>query len=153
MTGPASTVPGPQGERGFNGTQGIQGPRGFNGTDGVNGTQGIQGPAGLNQINSTNIYLKLGNQINSNPGTFPSERVISRATCDSGDIVIEGGSEIVPLSDTSVPPFLIIDGPTPTPSNPGITEEDQEYLVMAYGGGARIQAYAYCFDNPPAHIP
>ena len=34
MTGPASTVPGPQGERGFNGT------------DGVNGTQDIQGPPG-----------------------------------------------------------------------------------------------------------
>jgi hypothetical protein len=142
-TGPASTVPGPQG---------IQGLRGFNGTngvDGTNGTIGPQGPAGLNQINSTNIYLKLGNQINSNLGTTPSEKVISNATCDSGDIVIEGGYEMLPFSDNSVPPFLIINGPTPTPSNPTLTEEDQGYLIMAYGGGARIQAYAFCFDNPP----
>ena len=100
---------GPAGEEGMDGEPG---PRGFNGTDGVNGTQGPQGPAGLNEINSTNIYLKLGNPVISSLGSTESQSVLSRATCDSGDIVIEGGYEIIPINEGSVPPFLIINGPT-----------------------------------------
>jgi len=142
-TGPASTIAGPQGERG---ERGLTGATGMTGSAGMTGSQG---PAGLSQINSTNIYLKLGTIVTTNLGDFPEERVISNVTCDTGDIVIEGGYEMSPLSDRSVPPFIIINGPTPTPSNPLITAEDHQYLVMAYGGGARIQAYAFCFDNPP----
>jgi hypothetical protein len=143
-------VPGPQGERGLTGLTGPTGPAStVPGPQGPMGFNGTQGPAGPNQINSTNLYLKVGNLVTSNLGSTVNERVISRATCDSGDIVIEGGYEISPLGAGSVPPFIIINGPTPTPSNPNITEEDQEYLVMGYGGGVTIQAYAFCFDNPP----
>jgi hypothetical protein len=142
--------PGPQGERGLTGATGLTGRAGADSTvAGPTGMTGLQGPAGPNQINSTNLYLKVGNLVTSNLGSTVNERVISRATCDSGDIVIEGGYEISPLGAGSVPPFIIINGPTPTPSNPNITEEDQEYLVMGYGGGVTIQAYAFCFDNPP----
>jgi hypothetical protein len=142
--------PGPQGERGLTGATGLTGRAGADSTvPGPTGMTGLQGPAGPNQINSTNLYLKVGNLVTSNLGSTANDRVISRATCDSGDIVIEGGYEISPLGAGSVPPFIIINGPTPTPSNPNITEEDQEYLVMGYGGGVTIQAYAFCFDNPP----
>ena len=155
-TGPASTIPGPNGPSGTIGATGPQGERGLTGATGMTGpagsastVSGPQGPAGLNQINSTNIYLRLGSIETSTSSSTAGERVISQATCDTRDIVIDGGYENVPLSDRSSPAFIMINGPTPTPANPNLTEENQAYQVMGYGGGARIQAFAYCFDNPP----
>ena len=74
---------------------------------------------------------------------------LSLVRCETGYNVIEGGYENTPLNTGSVPPFIKIHRPILTPSNPNIKEDDQEYLVMAYGGGVRIQAYEYCFENPP----
>ena len=74
--GPASTVPGPQGERGIEGPpgpastvpgpQGEQGLRGFNGTNGVNGTNGATGPQGPpGNSNPIGVYVAFpsGNDI------------------------------------------------------------------------------------------
>ncbi len=169
-TGPASTVPGPQGppgingingvngtqgpmgfngtqgaqgERGFNGTQGIQGPRGFNGTDGVNGTQG---PAGPSVINSANLYRAFGNQIVLD---FIHDVVIgtSIAQCNTGDVVIEGGYNIVFGS-----PRILAEGPLPfTGTNiPDYTgPNDSAYFTTMQGDDGSFVAYAYCFDNSP----
>jgi hypothetical protein len=75
MTGPASTVPGPQGERGFNGTNGIN---------------GTQGPPGITQlINGTNVYTLSGSS-----GCFNVSGIFvtfATLTCDSGDLAISGG--------------------------------------------------------------
>ena len=152
MTGPASTVPGPQGLRGFNGTdgvngmQGIQGLRGFNGTDGVNGTQG---PAGPNQINSTNLYRVIGNTANIQPpaGTLAT----SIASCESGDVVIEGGYMVLVTSNNAAP-IVFADGPLPNAFGGG--PNDSGYYVQLISTGitnsfTTFIAYAYCFNNSP----
>ena len=96
MTGPASTVPGPQGERGFNGTQGIQGPRGFNGTDGVNGTNGVngtQGPQGIpgpNNISKTKVYTVFSGLTATFPPNNSTGFASAIANCNPGDTAISG---------------------------------------------------------------
>ena len=144
MTGPASTVPGPQGERGFNGTQGIQGPRGFNGTDGVNGTQG---PQGSNLINSSSLYRVLGNQLS----LIREEVGTSIARCNTGDVVVSGGYLIF----TNVAPIIQGAGPLPVQGNtPEFTgPNDSAYFTTiqasALTSSTSFYAYVYCFDNPP----
>ena len=94
-TGPARPVPGPQGERGFNGTNGIN---------------GAQGPAGVFQLNRTNLYVVLGNIATA---TFGGLIANSTAICDEGDVVIEGGYQL--LSVGSLAPAVVLDGPLPSP--------------------------------------
>ena len=113
MTGPASTVPGPQGERGFNGTNGIN---------------GAQGPAGVFQLNSTNLYVALGNiaTTSSTTGIIAN----STAICDEGDVVIEGGYQL--LSLTSLAPTVVSDGPLPSPVLGGTSPADSAYSVLLF---------------------
>ena len=76
MTGPASTVPGPQGLRGFN------------------GTDGEQGPPGITFINSTNTYTRSANSTNTQP--FPDVFITAaRPSCDSEDFAINGGFSVL----------------------------------------------------------
>jgi hypothetical protein len=139
-TGPASTVPGPQGERGFNGTNGI------------NGAQGPQGPAGFTEINDTNLYYVEGANITTN-GDIRSP-LGSAASCQLGDIVIEGGYEILNVNDDSSPPLQYLDGPIPSPGTSIISDpstflpRDQSYQVILGGGHVTFQAYAICLNNP-----
>jgi hypothetical protein len=130
-TGPASTVPGPQGERGFN------------------GTNGAQGPAGVFQLNSTNLYVALGNiaTTSSTTGIIAN----STAICDEGDVVIEGGYQLLSLS--SLAPTVVLDGPLPSPVLGGTSPADSAYSVLLFAFQAQqntsFRTYAYCFDNSP----
>ena len=136
-TGPASTVPGPQGERGFNG---------------INGAQGPQGPAGFTEINDTNLYYVEGGNMTTN-GDIRNP-FGSAASCQIGDIVIEGGYEILNVNDDSSPPLVYTDGPIPRPTTSIISDpstflpRDQTYQVTLGGGHVTFQPYAICLNNP-----
>ena len=136
-TGPASTVPGPQGERGFNG---------------INGAQGPQGPAGFTEINDTNLYYVEGDNMTTN-GDIRNP-FGSAASCQIGDIVIEGGYEILNVNDDSSPPLVYTDGPIPRPTTSIISDpstflpRDQTYQVTLGGGHVTFQPYAICLNNP-----
>jgi hypothetical protein len=119
MTGPASTVPGPQGERGFNGTNGIN---------------GMQGPAGPNQINSTNLYIRQGNSTTTGNALAT---ITSTAICDSGDIVLQGDYNINNFGGG--PFFNLISSTSPT---------FDSYSTTIRANGVTIQSTALCFNNP-----
>jgi hypothetical protein len=79
-----------------------QGPPGINGTTGATGAtdpqgpQRIQGLIGPNQIDPALLYQAT---TNTNISQFVT---ISNATCDPGDVVVEGGSVIADQHDTDV---------------------------------------------------
>jgi hypothetical protein len=135
---------GPQGPAGANGTDGdtgATGPQGLIGPPGEDGTNGTQGPSGITFINSTNSYQVFGEVANSNSALAVS----SAALCEEGDTVIVGGwtavianADPVILSDRPFNPFGNFNG---------------GYIVTMIGGGQQFFTTAYCFDNPPAHIP
>ena len=114
-----------------------QGPQGIPGPTGPQGIPGPQGPSGLSTINSTNLYLLVG-PIN---GTSTLAEISSSVTCDPGDVVYEGGHTINNFGNTTIVEFS---GPTNDPAT---------YLYAVAGDNILIRAHAYCFDNPPAHIP
>ena len=60
--------------QGPTGPQGHTGPQGPTGPQGLTGPQGPQGPSSVPQINSTNLYLTLGNIANNTE--------VSSATCN-----------------------------------------------------------------------
>ncbi len=130
-TGPA----GPQGISGPQGIQGIQGERGFNGTNGVNGTQGPPGP---NQIFNSSLYVASGEPAVSGP--TQTNIATSFAKCDVGDTVISGPFIAIPAGSEN----STVNGLQSLPSlgNDG-------WSLAASGRFLNVQAFAYCFDNPP----
>jgi hypothetical protein len=131
---------GPQGPQGIQGIQGIQGPPGLNGINGTNGVNGTQGPPGPTIINASNLYLVLGNF------TTPSIQLdSSSASCDPGDIVIDGGhtSDFQTVSPNDM---IVFEG-----SNLG--SPDSEFIISILNnspeGIGKYVAFAFCFDNPP----
>jgi hypothetical protein len=137
---------GTQGPPGPPGPQGPQGPPGANGTQGPQGIQGPPGPSGTSQINSTDLYLVEGNRTS----LFSSTPSIgsSTATCDVGDVVIEGGY-IFFNSNLNFPPMVIYDGPLPQPDETPTVPLDSAYQVNVFGNSTEYEAFAYCQDNPP----
>jgi hypothetical protein len=125
---------GTQGPPGPQGPQGVQGPPGINGTNGVNGTQG---PPGITFINNTNLYEVQGPTVNATSNINP---ITSIASCDDGDIVIEGGYRSLNQADSNV----LVDGPS---TGNGVF--DNGYVVSMLGGGKQFFAFAFCYDNPP----
>ena|SRR5918993_882110 len=125
---------GAQGPTGPQGPAGPQGPPGINGTNGVNGTQG---PPGITFINNTNLYEVQGPTVNATSNINP---ITSIASCDDGDIVIEGGYRSLNQADSNV----IVDGPS---TANGVF--DNAYVVSMLGGGKQFFAFAFCYDNPP----
>ena len=119
------------------GTQGPPGPAGPQGIQGPPGATGATGPSGLSTINSTNLYLVFGNI--SSTTTFAE--ISSVATCDPGDVVHEGGHTINNNGNTTRVEF----------SGPDADATIYRYVVA--GDNISIRAHAFCFDNPPAHIP
>ena len=115
-----------------------QGPQGIPGPTGPQGTPGPQGPSGLSTINSTNLYLLIG-PVN---GTIPPATIISSVTCDLGDVIYEGGHTINNFGNTTTIEFS-----GPDFDNPAT------YFYVVEGNNILIRAHAYCFDNPPTHIP
>ena len=134
---------GTQGPPGPPGPQGIQGPAGANGT---NGAPGQAGPPGITQlINGTNVYFVFNNGTNPNGSTILQT---TRANCQPGDFVINGGWEIFGFNQ---PGTVVEDGPR----NPQIdtlgntTSEGQGWFASVVGGFEPINVWAYCFDNSP----
>lgn len=120
-TGPASTVPGPQ------------------------GPQGVTGPPGFTKINDTNIYRVVGNTATTSSDFL--DVVVSVATCNEGDIVVEGGYVVTSSTSASRPYLIFVNGPFTNPAI-NIGPEDTGYQVNIGGGNIGFQAYAYCLDNP-----
>ena len=133
-------VPGPQGERGLTGATGMTGPAST-----VPGPQGVTGQPGFTKINDTNIYRVVGNTATTSSDFL--NVVVSVATCNGGDIVVEGGYIVTSSSSFSRPYLIFVNGPF---TNPGINigPEDTGYQVNIGGGNIGFQAYAYCLDNP-----
>ena len=132
---------------GTQGPPGPAGPQGIQGPPGPTGATGPQGPSGTNQINSTNLYLALGNTTLLSPPTLAIKSSI--ATCDVGDVVFEGGYQIF-SSNVNSPPIIIYDGPLPDPASelPPVPL-DSAYQVKVFGNDTNFRAFAYCLDNPP----
>ncbi len=142
--------PGPPGPPGVNGTtgppgpQGIQGPTGNPGSQGATGaTGGIgpagpQGPAGVLAINSTNLYEVFGENV--------TESSISIARCDLGDVVFDGGFNVVNFSTgaASIDPFR----DQPESFGPNV---NNQYSVILSSNDPTLTYHtkAFCFDNPP----
>ena len=139
--GPQDPI-GPQGPAGATGATGATGPAG------PQGIQGIQGPPGITQLNSTNVYL-----------VFNQSRLVSGvsnetfAQCDKGDVVLNGAYTL----DVENPSnfilyqngaFRIIEG-SGFPSTPN----GWDVILSVEGTDIRLTVGAFCFDNPPAHIP
>ena len=92
--GPAgadSTVPGPAGADSI-----VPGPAGPAGADNT-----VPGPAGPNQISSTNLYRVVGNFVTASPSSG-TPIISSTAICATGDVVIEGGYQLLAASSTPV---------------------------------------------------
>jgi hypothetical protein len=109
-----------------------------NGNEGVQGATGPRGPQGPNQILPTNLY-----QVDGPAET--GDLVNSNGECDPGDTVMSGGYVLrnPELADID---FLTLGA---------ITEftEWSTSVGTADNVDVTIQTFAYCFDNPPAHIP
>ena len=131
------------------GTQGPPGPAGAIGPPGPAGAIGPQGPPGPNQIDSTNLYIALGDLVAVSGGDSAS----SIAQCEPGDVVHEGGYVIQSYSEDPRP-LVINAGPLPNPlSIPLYTGPiDSAYAVTIVQEGifaTSFRGYAYCFDNSP----
>src|SRR5918994_1328853 len=98
---------------------------------------GAQGPPGITFINNTNLYEVQGPTVNATSNINP---ITSIASCDDGDIVIEGGYRSLNQADSNV----IVDGPS---TANGVF--DNAYVVSMLGGGKQFFAFAFCYDNPP----
>ncbi len=127
------------------GPAGPTGPQGLPGINGTNGAQGPPGPAGTNQINSTNLYLVEGNETTIS-SSIPAI-LTSTATCDVGDVVIDGGYKIFSAT-LAFPPLVIYDGPLPQPDEAPTIPLDSAYQVVVFSNNTAFQAFAYCLDNP-----
>ena len=127
---------------GTQGPPGPQGPQGIQGIEGPIGPNGTQGPPGPNQILSTGVYGVVGDTGTS--AGSPANVAFSDAVCDDGDTVLSGSYDLVSPSNTSE----VRDAPLSL-GNGWITSAtpiNAEFPV-------EVTTIAFCFDNPPAHIP
>ena len=131
--------PGPQGPPGVNGATGPQGPAG---PQGDAGATGATGPSGITQLNTTNLYSIRGptnTHINPTAGN-----ATSIALCDTGDVLLNGG-----LIASGREHILSEARAAETPTN----DLPIGYIGELFGTEAQVTSIAWCFDNPPSHIP
>ncbi|HJT85454.1 MAG TPA: collagen-like protein, partial [Nitrososphaeraceae archaeon] len=130
----------PSGPQGPAGPTGPQGPQGIQGERGEDGEDGAPGP---NIIDPTRLYSGSGDPPTGNlPTTIPQgvDEVASDSTsCDSGDIVIEGGQSVTTFGTGRI----LTQNSGVSSSNPGT------YVVGIFGNGVQFNTDALCFDNPP----
>jgi hypothetical protein len=130
---------------GTQGPPGPAGPAGPQGIQGLQGPQGIQGPVG--EFNSTNVYQVLGNITD----VELTDRSTSVAFCDNGDIVLDGGYQLLgTLFETD---RITFDGPI-VPSGtafPSAYKIIVQSTLLDTPFISDWQAFVYCFDNPPPH--
>jgi hypothetical protein len=131
---------------GTQGPQGPQGPAGPQGPQGIQGLQGIPGPAGITQLNSTNVYQVISNVTEIPNNTGGTTTVL----CDPGDIVINGGYNLVTpnffSSNINVLRNQAFGALGAEPNNGW-----QVFITYsnATGTTAELTVLANCFDNPP----
>ena len=135
-------LPGPAGPSGAMGATGPQGP------PGSNGTNGAQGPPGITQLmNGSNIYtvvdLKRGNTTIVDP-LFLFGNVI----CDPGDFPLTGGYSISGTSGSTTNFDTTIN--EPRLDDPGWVTFVR---ISGFAENIELRVTAFCFDNPPTHIP
>ena len=154
-TGPQGPqgIQGPIGPNGKQGIQGIPGPIGPNGTQGIqgipgpigpNGTQGPPGPIGILQLNSSNIY--------SIPGNISCNNCFSVAACNPGDVILDGGYEVLSKSNTLPPISTLLDKPimiSPSVIFNAYAVKLYEEPIPINASNLTFQASALCFDNSP----
>jgi len=130
------------------GPPGPQGIPGIQGPIGPNGTHGPQGPSGITQLNATNVYSVNNFTTTTPPQTF----TFGLAFCDPGDLVLNGGYNLIgsdiESNDTISTVFdQAISNPTVGVGwAAGVTGNEETSII-------RLNVNALCFDNPPAHIP
>jgi hypothetical protein len=137
---------GPQGIQGPPGATGATGPQGLQGIQGPigpNGTQGIQGPSGVTTLNETNTYTNRTSFTPVNAGATGSQI----ANCDPGDSIISGGYE------TDLDPNNRYQIRSDIPNTLGPTDGWFVNIQNIGDNPVSFYAFAYCFDNPPTHIP
>jgi len=107
---------------------------------------------GITFVNGTNVYL---NQTTGVSGTSS----VANALCDEGDFVLNGGFVVSSTGDdpnasisvtynrptTGVPPDLSTSASAGAGWEAGVFTEPP--------GRTTVVVSAFCFDNPPAHIP
>ena len=127
-------IPGPQGPQGILGIQGLIGP---------NETQDPQGPSGITQLNATNVYSVNNFTTTTPPQTF----TFGLAFCDPGDLVLNGGYNLIgsdiESNDTISTVFdQAISNPTVGVEwAAGVTVNEETSLI-------RLNVNTLCFDNP-----
>ncbi len=82
---------------------GLIGPTNATGLIGPTNATGLIGPTEF-------LYVVIGPDVYLGSGF---QRQISEVSCDTGDIVIEGGYHFTQFSSNSKPAIGIVDGPTP----------------------------------------
>ena len=119
---------------------------------GPQGPVGPEGPSGITQLNEgTNVY-QVTAQANNSPQGSPPEKPINlsvQAKCDPGDFVINGGYNI--RGPANILTLNLINQPITSP--PGSGWDVLQYAFDAPASTVIVTVNAYCFDNPPAHIP
>jgi Collagen triple helix repeat (20 copies) len=146
--------PGPPGPTGATGATGPPGPTGATGAtgpqgpSGSNGTNGAQGPPGITQLmNGSNIYtvedLERGNTTIVDP-LF----LFGNAICDPGDFPLTGGYSIGGTSGSTTNFDTTIN--EPRLDDPGWVTF---VTISGFAENIELRVTAFCFDNPPIHIP
>ena len=136
-------------------TQGQPGPQG---PQGVPGLTGPQGPSGITQLNATNVYLV---QNSSGPAVPGGSFAFVSALCDRVDLLLNGGYNLlgsILRNNDSV--TTAIDQPIVAPMFPILNENlGAGWITFVRinedpsSSELRLNVFAICFDNPPAHIP
>jgi hypothetical protein len=116
---------------------GAQGIYGIQGPQGEQGLQGETGSAEIIAINSTNLYEIIGNISNSNVSH-------SIVVCNVGDVVFDGGFNVINATDTDYSVF--VDEPQSGPN--GINSQYWVRLIDFQEGDVVYQAKAFCLNNP-----
>jgi hypothetical protein len=137
------------GTQGPPGPQGPIGPAGPQGIQGIQGLIGPQGPSGITQLNATNVYSVNNVTTTTPPQTF----TFGLAFCDPGDLVLNGGYNLIGGSDIEENDTIstIFDQAISNPTiglgwAAGVSVNEETSLI-------RLTVNALCFDNPPVHIP
>lgn len=153
---------GSQGPAGLNGKDGLNGMPGANGFDGPRGQTGAQGPIGLQGPPGTGTQGTQGIQglagvagpkgDKGDPGTFTAISVYqvkvtstsgSGASCDTGDIILGGGCDM--LSGAA----MLGNRPYTDPNG----THQQGWWCSTNVTNAQVAAYAICFDVGGNHVP
>jgi hypothetical protein len=133
------------GTQGPPGPQGSIGPAGPQGIQGIPGLIGPQGPSGITQLNATNVYSVNNVTTTTPPQTF----TFGLAFCDPGDLVLNGGYNLIGGSDIEENDTIstIFDQAISNPTvgvgwAAGVSVNEETSLI-------RLIVNALCFDNPP----